>query len=163
MLEIERKYLVCNDDYLRQASHHRQIRQGYLTADERVTVRVRLIDEEARLTIKGASTSDGLVRSEWEYPIPLSDGEQMLDECATSSLEKVRYYVPYEGFVWEVDRFGGALEGLTLAEVELATASEQPPLPSWIGAEVTGDPRYYNAMLAQADAPPSPHHRENQK
>lgn len=154
MLEIERKYLVCRDDYLREASHHRHIRQGYLTVDERVTVRVRIIDEVARLTIKGCSTADGLIRSEWEYPIPFADAEAMLRQCASSCLEKVRYYVPYEGFVWEVDRFGGRLEGLVMAEVELTSPTDCPALPSWLGREVTGDIRYYNAMLAQAQAPP---------
>ncbi|MDY3112409.1 MAG: CYTH domain-containing protein [Porphyromonas sp.] len=154
MLEIERKYLVCRDDYLREASHHHHIRQGYLTADWRTTVRVRIIDEEARLTIKGGSTPDGLIRSEWEYAIPLDDAEEMLRQCANCSLEKVRYYVPYEGFVWEVDRFGGRLEGLVMAEVELTSPADQPALPSWLGREVTGDPHYYNAMLAQELTPP---------
>ena len=133
MLEIERKYLVSRDDYLREASHHHHIRQGYLTADGRVTVRVRIIDEEARLTIKGGSTPDGLIRSEWEYAIPVADAEEMLRQCASSSLEKVRYYVPYEGFVWEVDCFGGQLEGLVMAEVELTSPADQPALPSWLG------------------------------
>ena len=154
MLEIERKYLVSRDDYLREASHHHHIRQGYLTADGRVTVRVRIIDDEARLTIKGGSTPDGLIRSEWEYPIPVADAEEMLRQCASSSLEKVRYYVPYEGFVWEVDRFGGQLEGLVMAEVELTNPADRPALPPWLGREVTGDPRYYNAMLAQELTPP---------
>lgn len=95
MLEIERKYLVSRDDYLREASHHHHIRQGYLTADGRVTVRVRIIDDEARLTIKGGSTADGLIRSEWEYPLPVADAEEMLRllavalrRCATTCLTR---------------------------------------------------------------------------
>ena len=117
-------------------------------------MRVRIIDDEARLTIKGGPTPDGLIRSEWEYPIPVTDAEEMLRQCASSSIEKVRYYVPFAGFVWEVDRFGGRLEGLVMAEVELTSPTDCPALPTWLGREVTGDPRYYNAMLAQELALP---------
>ena len=156
MQEIERKYLVQSEDYLRMSTHHRSIRQEYLTSSAETTVRVRIIDQEARLTIKGASHDGGLSRSEWEYPIPLADAEEMLAQCAGDVLTKVRYYVPYEGYLWEVDRFGGELEGLVMAEVELTDPSEEPPLPKWLGREVTGDPRYYNAQLAKRSNPMPP-------
>ena len=156
MLEIERKYLVRSDAYLSLATQCRHIRQGYLPGWDRVTVRIRIIDDEARLTVKGASHDGGVSRSEWEYQIPLADGEEMLVQCAEHILEKDRYYVPHEGYVWEVDRFGRSLEGLVIAEVELRETSIQPPLPSWLGREVTGDMRYYNAMRARADRPLPP-------
>lgn len=144
--EIERKFLVTDSSYRTMASAERHIVQGYLSRDPRATVRVRIADGRAWLTVKGRN--DGAVRDEWEYEIPLSDARDMLSRCATGRvIEKTRYIVDYDGRRWEVDEFGGELRGLTVAEIELTSADEQPELPPFVGDEVTGDPRYYNSAL----------------
>ncbi len=87
-------------------------------------------------------------RSEYEYEIPLADAIEMLDRLSERPLiEKTRYRVPNEGVVWEIDEFEGDNRGLILAEVELKDETQSITLPSWIGQEVTGDPRYFNANL----------------
>lgn len=144
--EIERKFLVTDSSYRAMASAERRIVQGYLSRDPRATVRVRIADGRAWLTVKGRN--EGAVRDEWEYEIPASDARDMLWRCATGRvIEKTRYIVDYAGRRWEVDEFGGELSGLTVAEIELTSADEQPELPPFIGTEVTGDPRYYNSAL----------------
>lgn len=151
--EIERKFLVTSQLYRATATSVSTIRQGYLSTDRSaLTVRVRITDVESCITIKGPSDNGGLSRSEWEYTIPSSDAEEILSLCSHTLIEKRRYRVPYEGHIWEVDSFEGALEGLEIAEVELASEEETIALPQWIGDEVTGDPSYYNAVLAQKRA-----------
>lgn len=148
-LEIERKFLVPTEDFLSQAILAEEINQGYLH-EGLPTVRVRTRGEKAFLTIKGPSDPSGLVRAEYEYPIPVADAEGLLALCTAGRLEKTRYLVPFAGYTWEVDVFHGRHEGLRLAEIELSNPEECPPLPPWVGEEVTGDPRYYNSTLASA-------------
>lgn len=149
-VEIERKFLVKNDSW-RLDAHGLPIvgvpfRQGYLPTADHTTVRVRLEGAVAKLTIKGKS--EGLARLEFEYTIPVEDARQMLDQlCQKPLIEKVRYCRSEQGYIWEIDEFGGDNQGLIMAEVELEAEDEQPPLPDWVGEEVTGDPRYYNAAL----------------
>lgn len=98
------------------------------------------------MTIK--SSTDGLFRNEWEYPIPFADAEDMLDRlCLRPLIEKTRYRIPYEGMVWEVDEFFGENAGLVVAEIELASVDQVFARPGWVGEEVTTDPRYYNTNL----------------
>ena len=143
-VEIERKFLLKNDDW-------RQVegvlyRQGYLNSNRDRTVRVRTIGETAFLTIK--SKSVGATRSEYEYEIPVTDANVMLDElCEKPIIEKTRHKVQFGGFTWEIDEFYGENEGLILAEIELPTADTDFALPPWIGEEVTEDTRYFNANL----------------
>ena len=145
-VEIERKFLVRGTDWKRGLSGT-QYRQGYLSSDPDCTVRVRLADERGYLTIKGASL--GASRLEFEYPIPAEEAVQMLERlCSKQLIEKIRYRVPYAGMVWDVDEFFGDNRGLLLAEIELEYESQVIELPPWIGQEVTGDHRYYNACLA---------------
>lgn len=152
-IEIERKFLVEGDAWRAQATGALRIRQAYLSKDSAASVRVRLVDErDARLTVKAATGLDGpaLSRAEFEYPVPVEDALAMLDLRIGRVIEKTRYLVPApNGRTWEVDRFEGALEGLVLAEIELGSAAEKIVLPDWIGREVTGDPQYGNAALAQ--------------
>lgn len=144
--EIERKYLVTDTSYREVATEKRHIIQAYLNRDPKATVRVRIAGDMAFLTIKGKNS--GAVRDEWEYAIPISDARNMIERCATGRIiEKTRYIVPFGGYLWEVDEFGGELEGLTVAEIELPSADTEFSLPSFIGDEVTGDPRYYNSSL----------------
>jgi CYTH domain-containing protein len=143
--EIERKYLLRSDEWrkLAEGTHYRQ---GYLSTVKERTVRVRTIGEKAFLTIKGVSR--GITRLEFEYEIPTEDANEMLDElCERPIIEKHRSKIAYAGLVWEVDEFHGANEGLVVAEVELTSADEAFDLPPWVGEEVSGDPRYFNANL----------------
>ena len=145
--EIERKYLVTSSDFEAQTIRREHVVQGYLCADAGRTVRVRICGAEAFLTVKSAPDAHGLGRDEFEYPVPVADAQAMLMLCVAGIIDKVRHWVASGGHVWEVDVFHGANEGLTVAELELASENEPFDLPAWAGREVTGDPRYYNAML----------------
>jgi adenylate cyclase len=144
--EIERKFLVAGDGW-RQGSRGRRVSQGYLSADPERSVRVRLVGDDAWLTIKGAST--GCKRVEFEYPIPTQDALHLLDElCLRPAIDKTRYQVRHGAHLWEIDEFHGANQGLMIAEIELAAEDESFERPPWLGAEVSDDPRYYNVNLA---------------
>lgn len=144
--EIERKFLLRNDQW--RGGPGTPLRQGYLGSGNGISVRVRVAGDTAWLTVKGPTT--GASRPEYEYTIPLEDAREMLDQlCPPPLIEKCRYKVEHEGFTWEIDEFAGANQGLVVAEVELDSEDQAVPLPDWVGEEVTGDPRYYNASLAR--------------
>lgn len=144
--EIERKFLVTDNSYRDMATSSTRIMQGYISRRREGTVRVRVRGERAYLTIKGIT--QGIERNEWEYEIDPADAMTMLRECCEGGvLEKVRYVVPYGGYEWEVDEFGGRLAPLVVAEVELPSADEEVAFPPFIGREVSGDPAYYNSNL----------------
>jgi len=143
--EIEKKFLLKNDDW-RGLDEGKDYCQGYLSDTKGKTVRVRIIGERGILTIKGPS--EGSTRLEFEYDIPIADAKEMLDKlCNKPLIEKRRYKIAYEGFIWEVDEFEGDNKGLAFAEIELEHEDQKFEIPSWIGGEVTGDPKYYNANL----------------
>lgn len=144
--EIERKFLV-DEELLPAAEQKIAMVQAYLQADPERTVRVRLTDESAFLTIKGKLV--GFCRKEFEYPIPLEDARELLDLAIYPPVEKVRHLVWVDGKKWEVDFFTGANQGLVLAELELSDEREQFELPPWIKAEVTGQVKYHNSYLSQ--------------
>lgn len=147
-VEIERKFLVADDRWRQSVVNEYPIAQGYLSVDQEQTIRVRRRGEQAFLTIKGRP--QGLVRREFEYEIPLADVETMLRTlCNRPLIEKRRYEVPFQGHLWEIDVFEGENAGLIVAEVELKRPDEEVALPPWIGPEVTGDPKYYNARLVE--------------
>ena len=150
-MEIEHKFLVSGP-YKHLATDISHIVQGYLSDDPERTVRIRIRDDEAFITIKGPSSSDGLSRLEWEQPIPLDQARQLLTLCLPGTIDKHRHIVPYEGHRWEVDEFHGHLEGLTLAELEVPSADTEFAIPPFLGPEVTGDPRYYNSQLRKHPA-----------
>lgn len=146
-VEIERKFLVQGEAW-RSLAAGVVYRQGYLTASDRRTVRVRIAGETGYLTIKGAT--EGIARLEFEYPIPAADAAIMLDTlCDRPLIEKVRYKIPWGNLLWEVDEFKGENQGLILAEVELQSPDQAVQIPDWIGQEVSGDFRYFNASLAK--------------
>ncbi len=143
--EIERKFLV-KDDSWRVPGTGTLYRQGYLSTVPERSVRVRLIQDRGYLTVKGASS--GAVRAEYEYEIPADEASEMLDRlCERPLIEKTRYRVEYQGLTWEIDEFAGSNAGLVIAEVELDEVDQDIVLPDWVGREVTGEPRYYNASL----------------
>jgi adenylate cyclase len=144
--EIERKFLVHGTAW-RQGVPVR-LTQGYLSRDKERTVRVRIAGSHAYLTVKGFT--QGASRPEFEYEIPLQDGEALLTLCDGPPLEKNRYTVNHAGVIWEIDEFLGANVGLVIAEVELKDERQGFPRPSWLSTEVTGDPRYFNSNLIAA-------------
>ncbi len=144
--EIERKYLVTGD-YKSQAYAQSHIVQGYISSARGKTVRVRIRDDKGYLTIKGAANASGTSRYEWEKEISLSDAEELMKLCEPGIIDKTRYLVRSGQHVFEVDEFYGENEGLTVAEVELASEDESFEKPDFIGQEVTGDVRYYNSQL----------------
>lgn len=144
-VEIERKFLLQGDGWRGLASG-KHYRQGYLSTVAARTVRVRVIEDSGYLTIKGATSN--ATRAEYEYVIPVEDAHAMLDTlCERPLIEKTRYRIEHQGMIWEVDEFAGENAGLLLAEVELDSADQAIALPDWVGKEVTGEPRYYNANL----------------
>lgn len=148
-LEIERKFLVRNDDYKRQAFSSSRICQGYICSGHGRTVRVRIRDNRGYLTIKGPSNADGLSRYEFEKEITLEEGRSLMALCEKGVIDKHRYLIDYAGHTFEVDEFHGDNEGLVMAEVELGSVDEHFEKPDFIGKEVTGDKHYYNRYMRE--------------
>jgi adenylate cyclase len=147
-LEIERKFLVVGSGW-DDGSPGARMTQGYLAKGAGTTVRVRICGhDEAWLTIKGRPR--GISRPEFEYPIPVAEARDLLDLCDGPPIDKTRHRVEFRGHVWEVDVFHGANEGLVVAEVELEAEEVDPPLPPWVGREVSQEARYYNSRLVAA-------------
>ena len=145
MLEIERKFRVVGD-YKPYISRSMHLVQGYIASGRR-TVRVRIADDKAWLTIKGPSRDGGLSRFEWEKEIGLREALELIQLSEGAVIEKYRHIVEYEGHTFEVDEFLGENLGLTIAEVELESPDEEFMRPEWLGDEVTGIKRYYNSHL----------------
>lgn len=143
--EIEHKYLVDNDSYLKLQTEVYHITQGYLSRNPERTVRIRTVDSKGFITIKGITNGDK--RHEFEYEIPFVDANEMLKLCVPPVIEKYRHIVPYEGKVWEVDEFKGDLNSVVIAEIELKSSDELYALPPFVGKNITGDVRYYNSQL----------------
>ncbi len=144
--EIERKFLV-NGDFKKEVTKATRITQGYLCSIPERTVRVRIKGEKGYITIKGIGNESGANRFEWEKEIPVDEVKELLKICEPGVIDKTRYLVPAGEHTYEVDEFYGDNEGLTVAEVELKSESDQIIKPSWLGNEVTGDKKYYNSML----------------
>jgi adenylate cyclase len=149
MIEIERKFLAANDNWRNSISRSYQIAQGYMCTDKRRSVRVRIRDEKAFLTIKGKSTDGGLSRYEWEKEIDYTDGIALLTLCEPGQIDKIRHEVIFAGKKFEIDEFKGENEGLILIEIELEDTEEDFEKPEWLGNEVTGDFRFYNSFLVK--------------
>jgi len=146
--EIERKFLV-KGEFKSHAYRALRIMQGYLSSVPERTVRIRVCDEQGFITVKGKSSADGMTRYEWQKEIPVAEARELLSLCEPGVIDKTRYLIRTNTHLFEIDEFYGENEGLVLAEVELATENEIFESPAWLGREVTGDLRYYNAMLSQ--------------
>lgn len=145
-IEIERKYIASSAPDAAWRGHPAvRVAQGYLSTEVERTVRIRVIGDEAFITVKGPSV--GATRAEFEYPIPVADADEMLRMCKPSVVEKLRRRIQVDGKVWDVDEFLGANLGLNVAEIELASEDEPFTKPDWVGAEVTDDKRYFNSCL----------------
>lgn len=158
-MEIERKYLVTSDCYKELAVARYHIRQGYISREKTGTVRVRITDDRAYLTIKGKPAAGHFARYEWEKEIDVHDAEELMKLCQGTIIDKTRWIVPAETvdnlqltvdnlqLIWEVDEFHGKHEGLVVAEIELNNEEQSFEIPDFIGDEVTHDSRYYNANM----------------
>ena len=149
MIEIERKFLVLNHEFKKQAQTSFQIAQGYLSTVPERTVRVRIKGNLGYLTIKGVTNDSGMSRYEWEKQIDLADAQQLLQLCEKEVIRKTRYEIKVGKHTFEVDQFQGKNNGLIIAEIELESETEIFKKPDWLGQEVTNDQRYYNAYLSQ--------------
>lgn len=143
--EIERKFLVVGE-YKSLAKKSYRIKQGYLTLNG-PTVRIRTKGDKAYITIKGKTNATGMSRYEWEKEIPVEEAHELLQLCDERMIDKTRYEVVFENQTFEVDEFYGANQGLIIAELELDSELDHISKPEWLGAEVTGDRRYYNSRL----------------
>ncbi|WP_040509907.1 CYTH domain-containing protein [Leptospira wolffii] len=147
-MEIERKFLVTNSDYKKDAFPS-IILQGYLNSDKNRTVRVRIESNKAYITVK--SKTVGISRQEFEYEIPITDAEEMISNiCEKPVVKKLRYLINFQGSIWEVDEFLEENEGLVVAEIELKSENEIFNKPDWIGKEVSDDPKYFNSNLIRS-------------
>ncbi|MFZ1828266.1 MAG: CYTH domain-containing protein [Candidatus Competibacteraceae bacterium] len=146
--EIEHKFLLRDDRWRSQVERSARLRQGYLISDARCSVRVRIAEGQGFLNIKSGTL--GIQRSEYEYPIPLAEAEEILDTlCEKPLLEKTRHYLKFDQHLWEIDEFSGENAGLIVAEVELSRIDEPFAQPDWLGEDVSHDIRYYNSQLAR--------------
>jgi len=145
--EIERKFLLKNDNWKSQFTSRTITKQGYLNTQKERTVRVRIFGEKGFLTIKGETV--GISRLEFEYEIPIKEAKDLLQLCEKPFIEKERFVVLDRKLKWEIDVFVGDNEGLKLAEVELEDECQDVEIPEWIGEEVTFDNRYFNSSLVK--------------
>ncbi len=147
-IEIERKFLVKEDSWKALSSRNVYYRQGYLNDVKACSIRIRVAEDKAYLNIKSASL--GIFRHEYEYEIPLPEAHEMLNAFSLGAvIEKRRFFVEHAEHTWEVDVFEGDNDGLIVAEIELSAEDEVFDLPSWVGDEVSDDPRYYNVCLVK--------------
>ncbi len=144
--EIERKFLV-RGDFRSEAVKITRITQGYISSVPERSVRIRIKGEKGFITIKGEPDISGIARYEWETEIPQTEAEELLKVCEPGVIDKMRYEIIRGRHTWEVDEFTGENAGLIVAEIELSSEDEQFDRPDWLGAEVTGDTRYFNSML----------------
>ncbi|VAX09300.1 hypothetical protein MNBD_GAMMA25-2364 [hydrothermal vent metagenome] len=147
-VEIEKKFLLRNDNWRKQSGAGTAFKQGYLIGSEKASVRIRIQGIEANINIKSATL--GITRQEYEYSIPLEEAEELLTNlCEKPLIEKTRYHLVEDKHVWEVDVFDGDNAGLVVAEIELQSENEDFFKPDWLGDEVSDDPRYYNSCLVK--------------
>ncbi len=144
-IEIERKFIIKNNEWHTPEIMGLSMKQGYLTNSPESVVRIRMAGEQAFITVKGKTK--GATRLEFEYEIPVTDALEMLELCQKPLVEKIRYMIYYRGFEWSIDIFSGSNQGLAVAEIELDSEEQCFEIPPWARREVTEDPRYYNSNL----------------
>ena len=145
--EIERKFLVAGE-FKSLSVGKFEIQQGYLSSDPERTVRIRIAGKKGYITVKGKSNEKGMTRLEWEKEILFDEAKALLELCEPGVVQKTRYIVDMDDFVFEVDEFHGENQGLIIAEVEIQSEEDEVDLPDWIGEEITGNPKYYNSYIS---------------
>lgn len=149
MIEIERKFLVKNETYKSESIKKQLITQGYLSSDPKRSVRIRICEQNAYITIKGQTSESGTSRYEWEKEINIEDAKQLMLLCREGVVTKIRHLIPFKNHTFEVDEFLKDNSGLVIAEIELSNENEDFERPRWLGKEVTGIKKYYNNQLSQ--------------
>ncbi len=149
MIEIERKFLVKNETYKSESIKKQLITQGYLSSDPKRSVRIRICEQNAFITIKGETSASGASRYEWEKEINIEDAKQLMLLCREGVVAKIRHVIPFKNHTFEVDEFLKDNSGLVIAEIELSNENEDFERPRWLGKEVTGIKKYYNSQLSQ--------------
>ena len=149
MIEIERKFLVKNETYKSESIKKQLITQGYLSSDPKRSVRIRICEQNAYITIKGQTSESGASRYEWEKEINIEDAKQLMLLCREGVVTKIRHLIPFKNHTFEVDEFLKDNSGLVIAEIELSNENEDFERPIWLGKEVTGIKKYYNSQLSQ--------------
>lgn len=149
MIEIERKFLVKNETYKSESIKKQLITQGYLSSDPKRSVRIRICEQNAYITIKGQTSESGASRYEWEKEINIEDAKQLMLLCREGVVTKIRHLIPFKNHTFEVDEFLKDNSGLVIAEIELSNENEDFERPRWLGKEVTGIKKYYNSQLSQ--------------
>ena len=149
MIEIERKFLVKNKTYKSESIKKQLITQGYLSSDPKRSVRIRICEQNAYITIKGQTSESGTSRYEWEKEINIDDAKQLMLLCREGVVTKIRHLIPFKNHKFEVDEFLKDNSGLVIAEIELSNENEDFERPRWLGKEVTGIKKYYNSQLSQ--------------
>ena len=149
MIEIERKFLILNNDFKAESFANHEIVQGYLSTNPERTVRIRIKGDDGYLTIKGSGNESGMSRYEWEKNIDYNEAKELINLCEKGVISKTRFEVKLGKHTFEVDEFYGENQGLIIAEIELESEDEVFEKPNWLGQEVTNDERYYNAYLSQ--------------
>ncbi len=149
MIEIERKFLVKNETYKSESIKKQLITQGYLSSDPKRSVRIRICEQNAYITIKGQTSESGASRYEWEKEINIKDAKQSMLLCREGVVTKIRHLIPFKNHTFEVDEFLKDNSGLVIAEIELSNENEDFERPRWLGKEVTGIKKYYNNQLSQ--------------
>lgn len=149
MIEIERKFLVKNESYKSESINKQLITQGYLSSDPKRSVRIRICEQNAYITIKGQTSESGTSRYEWEKEINIEDAKQLMLLCREGVVTKIRHLIPFKNHTFEVDEFLKDNSGLVIAEIELSNENEDFERPRWLGKEVTGIKKYYNSQLSQ--------------
>ena len=147
MIGIERKFLVNSEDYKSRAFKVELFTQAYLNKNPAKSVRIRIIENEGFITIKGISKNSGISRFEWEKKIPIEEALELMKLCEGKVILKNRYFIKHNEVIIEVDEFLNNNLGLVIAEVELKTIDQKLVLPNWIGKEITGENKYYNLSL----------------
>ncbi len=161
--EIERRFVLQTEPAAGLLDAGTRLAQGYLCSGDGLSVRIRIVDTDAELTVKGGG---GLARTEVNLPLGPDDAQALWPFTADQRIDKVRYRVPLgpDGLVAEVDRYAGDLEGLLTAEVEFEDEQQAADFvpPAWFGLEVTGDRTWSNAALARHGRPDRPDRPDRQ-
>lgn len=147
--EIERKFLILNLEFKKEAFKKERIIQGFLSSVPERTVRIRLMADVGFITVKGIGNQSGTTRFEWEREITRQEAESLLEICEPGIIDKERYFVELGRHIFEIDEFFLDNDGLVIAEVELDNEYDLFEKPHWLGEEVTGQKKYYNSSLVK--------------
>ena len=145
-LEIERRFLIENDEWKNFITHKTFIEQGYLSYDmDDWIVRIRFNGKNFKIALK--KHIKNFTNYEFEYLIPNSDGEEIMSNL-TNIIKKERFFLEVEKKSWIIDCFKENNYPLEIAEIELTKEEEDVSLPSFISKEITGLRNYSNFSLA---------------